>query len=696
MFHRLTRFPWLVLSASLAVGPVAALAAKPHAPLSPPVPTLVLNGLGEGLADLDGLWQFHLGDDPAWAATELNDTQWAQISADQPWGAQGYGAVAGFAWYRRHVNILQAPGSSPDVALLIPLIDDAYEVYWNGELVGRNGSFPPSAFWYVTQPPQTFDLGHVTTGVLAIRVWKAPLASIDPAEIGGFEGLPVVGSSRVVAARKAAMDYQWLRSNQFEFGLDSLYLLVAVLSFGAWLRDRKQWLLFWMAGYTITPLIRLILVGLRLPWSNDMASGLLEPTIMVQDVSLWFLLLWLLKLQEHRGLVRAIRNAAIVFCAAFLLDAIVVLVWGSVALASPLQIVDAILTAIFTPLEAIPLIIVAAAVVQRKRLEPSRWLVATWAFLAQMTYVMTNLSGQFKRFTHWTLDDKIRSPLFVVNGNPINAHLLANTLLLISIIYAVIRWSVDERRLQAALEQEFKNAQELQQVLVPDTLPNVPGFTVTSAYRPAQQVGGDFFQIVPLDGGSTLVILGDVSGKGLKAAMAVSLIVGAVRALADDYPVPAKLLTQLNRRLCGRMQGGFATCLILLLRPDSTCVLASAGHPAPILNQEEVELAGALPLGVSPTASYVQSEIRLFAGDQLALYTDGLLEARNGAGELYGFERVESLFSCKINAEEATEAAVSFGQDDDITVLTLTRLVQKSESTAVFSAPTLRNALFRD
>jgi hypothetical protein len=686
---RLTRFPWLVVVAFLMLGPQSSRAAETLASSSHIAPTLVVNGLGEGLAQLDGPWQFQMGDDPTWAAPSFDDSHWAQLTTDQPWGAQGYGSRSGFAWYRRHIKILQSPDVSPEMALLIPLIDDAYEIYWNGTLVAKNGVFPPHAFWYFTQPPQTFGLGKIGTGVMAVRVWKSALASSDPKAIGGFEATPTVGSSQAIAARKAAMDFKWLRSNQFEFGIDSLYVLVAVLSFLAWFRDRKQWLLFWMAGYTIIPLVRLILTGLRLPWSNDLGSGLLQPAIMVQDVSLWFLLLWLLNLQDSKKLVLLTRNVAIVFGTTLSIDGIVVLGWGSPHWISFLQVTDAILTAIFTPLEAIPLIIVAAAVVQRKRLEPSRWLVATCAFVAQMTYVMTNLSGQFKRFTHWTLDDKIRAPLFTVNGNSINAHSLANTLLLIAIVYAVVRWSVDERREQAALEQEFKNAREIQQVLVPDTLPSVPGFTVTSAYRPALQVGGDFFQIIPLEGGSTMVVLGDVSGKGLKAAMAVSLIVGAVRALADGYPGPAQLLTQLNRRLCGRMQDGFATCLALLLRPDSSCVLASAGHPAPFLNQHEVDLPGALPLGVSLSATYLQTEFTVRPGDHFALYTDGLLEARSQSGELYGFDRLEGLFATQTNAAEATAAAVNFGQDDDITVLTLTRLAVGEDSKTLHLASTL-------
>ena len=264
-----------------------------------------------------------------------------------------------------------------------------------------------------------------------------------------------------------------------------------------------------------------------------------------------------------------------------------------------MQLADAVLTCIFTPLETFPIVLVIAALVQRKRLDPARWAVAVAAFTTEMIFVVRNGATQFVRFTHWTLGDKLAAPLFTINGNPVGSRQLANILLLISIVYAVYRFSIENRRQQAALEQEFKNAAELQQVLIPEKLPVVPGFTVTSAYRPAKQVGGDFFQIIPIEGGSTLVILGDVSGKGLRAAMAVSLIVGAVRALADDYPSPAHLLTQLNKRLFGRLQGGFATCLILLLGPDSTCLVASAGHPAPYLNKDEIEIPGALPLGVS-------------------------------------------------------------------------------------------------
>jgi serine phosphatase RsbU (regulator of sigma subunit) len=169
--------------------------------------------------------------------------------------------------------------------------------------------------------------------------------------------------------------------------------------------------------------------------------------------------------------------------------------------------------------------------------------------------------------------------------------------------------------------------------------------------------------------------------------MTVALIVGAARTLAKYAPEPAELLSELNHRLWGRMQSGFTTCLAMILRADGHCTVASAGHPAPFLNKREIDLPGALPLGLVPDAIYEESTFDLHEGEHFALYTDGLLEARNASGELFSFERVDALFATRPNAAEASEAAVTFGQDDDITVLTLTRVGLGQQSTTVLSSP---------
>ena len=211
----------------------------------------------------------------------------------------------------------------------------------------------------------------------------------------------------------------------------------------------------------------------------------------------------------------------------------------------------------------------------------------------------------------------------------------------------------------------------------------------TSAYRPAQQVGGDFFQLIAQPDGSALLVLGDVSGKGLKAAMTVALIVGTIRTVADTVDDPAEILSILNRRLHGRLKDGFVTCLTLRLNAEGDGVLANAGHPAPFLNREELNLPGALPLGLDFNADYESVPFHLEVGDRLTLYTDGLLEARNAAGDLFSFDRLRALIATQPNAKQATDAAVAFGQDDDITVLTLTRLAPGIASTTSLLAPDL-------
>jgi hypothetical protein len=671
-----------------AVLPASATGAQPG--------VLTLDGLGKGVAPLDGPWQFHLGDDPTWANPEMDDATghngWEQLTAAAPWGTQGHPGYTGFAWYRRQLHFSPAPGASPDVTLLIPAIDDVYEVFWNGVSVGKLGSFPPRVDLQFGIAPQTYKLGPARSGVLAVRVYKGASMSVDDGTAGGFEKLPLAGSPEAIGTKKDALNFRWLRSRQFVFGLTSLYGLASILSFIGWLRDRKQRLLFWMAAYTFMPVLELVLGGLRLPVSGIWLTFFIQTGIALRELSQWFLLVYLLQLDTHTKLLRTLRIAAFIGVLVGSLDGALAFAFHFNVAAVPIQIADAMLTAVILPLELVPVLLVIYAILQRQQLDSARWLVATFALLSGTWYSFGNIIDQGIRFTHWTIGSKMRQPVFTLLGNSFGIQILLRTLLFLSIVYAVIRYSMANRQRQMNLEREFQNARELQQILVPETLPAIPGFTLTSAYRPAQEVGGDFFQIIPLEGalqGSTVIVLGDVSGKGLQAAMTVSLIVGAVRTLAKFAPQPAEMLAEINQRLHGRLQGGFATCIAVLLNPDGSCILSSAGHPAPFLNQRELELPGALPLGLDLAASYQQVSVQLREGDHFSLYTDGLLEARNASGELYGFERLEVLFGSRPSASQASQEAVAFGQEDDVTVLTLTRVAAGKESVTLLSAPVL-------
>jgi phosphoserine phosphatase RsbU/P len=190
---------------------------------------------------------------------------------------------------------------------------------------------------------------------------------------------------------------------------------------------------------------------------------------------------------------------------------------------------------------------------------------------------------------------------------------------------------------------------------------------VDSVYSPAKEVGGDFFHVETYSEGM-LVVIGDVAGKGLKAAMNVSLIMGALRHTKEHDP--AQILESLNRVLVGTQS--FTTCQALWFGIDGEVTIANAGHLPPYLNTQEVELPGGLPLGVITQVSHEKARFFLHPGDRVLLLSDGVVEARLPSGELFGFDRLRHM--SQQSAFYLADAAKAFGQQDDITVLTVRRL----------------------
>jgi serine phosphatase RsbU (regulator of sigma subunit) len=671
MVRRILPGKWLPAFVFLVMASALAGHAATPAPFT-------IDGLGQATVALDGAWQFHLGDDPAWASPALDDSGWQHLGVDKPWGQQTHFGYTGYAWYRRHLNFLQEAGVNPDLALLLPRIDDAYEVYWNGTLIGRLGKLPPHPVWYPHLPRQIFGLGRPTDGVLAFRVWKAPYLSSDRAEAGGLEGPPLVGTSQAIAAYRGSLDYAWLHGQLFFFGLYLFYCLILVIGLVAWLRNRDQKVLLWLSLWACAFLLSVLLNGLRLPWPFGVSTGIAQSVLALADVAMWYLLLNLLELNRHPFLPQWTRIMACIAVAGGVLDGLVIAADWAGPHVKALQIADGLISVPVTLVEFYPLVLVFFAI--GKRLDAARWVMAIVAALTQLTIGFRNLTAQGVRFTRWTLATRL---------DTVPALPVLTILLLLAVVYAVYRHAVAQSERQGALEQEFRSAQELQQVLIPETLPSLDGYAVTSAYLPAQQVGGDFFQLITQSDGSALLVLGDVSGKGLKAAMTVSLIVGTIRTVADTVDDPAEVLSILNRRLHGRLKDGFVTCVALHLDAEGECILANAGHPSPFLNKEELSLPGALPLGLDLDVQYENVHFRLAVRDRLTLYTDGLLEARNPAGDLFSFERLKDLIGTQPDAKQATDAAVAFGQDDDVTVMTITRLAPGVESTTSLLAPAL-------
>jgi hypothetical protein len=232
---------------------------------------------------------------------------------------------------------------------------------------------------------------------------------------------------------------------------------------------------------------------------------------------------------------------------------------------------------------------------------------------------------------------------------------------------------------KAQLEAEMAAAREVQHVMLPDEAESFPGYAVDFVYRPALQVGGDFFQILPVGNNGFLIVVGDVAGKGLSAAMHVSMLIGAIRTLAVDTSDPAVVLQKLHDRLIGR-SSGISTALAARVSRDGAVTIANAGHLSPYLDGREVELPGALPLGIAEGGDYASTRLELRPGSRLTFYSDGVVEAQSKSGELFGFERAREIST--ESAESIVEKAVQFGQSDDITVVTIDRLAT-SEASAI-------------
>ena len=259
---------------------------------------------------------------------------------------------------------------------------------------------------------------------------------------------------------------------------------------------------------------------------------------------------------------------------------------------------------------------------------------------------------------------------FEVNGYVINSVELATLGMAIAMLVAVLWQVVLDRQDRFRLLSEMSAAREAQLFLLGQTAVVETGtYRIDPVYEPSLEVGGDLFQILARPDGSTMVVVGDVSGKGLRAAMMASLVCGAIQ--RDGSTSAAALLTGLNRTLAVRQGSGFVTCCCVHLHADGRATVANAGHLAPYWNGEEMTLDAGLPLGVDGDAEYEETAIVLRPGDQLTVLSDGVVEAENAQRELFGFDRTREI-STK-SAQEIADAAKAWGQNDDITVVTIQR-----------------------
>ena len=309
----------------------------------------------------------------------------------------------------------------------------------------------------------------------------------------------------------------------------------------------------------------------------------------------------------------------------------------------------------------------------RRRSARDRMIAAAFLFYWCVRFTLT---GFFQRLTGLR-------PYASVGGWHWQYTISTLSVLGIVTLAILARDLIRDRHEKQRMAAELAAGRAVQQVLIPEDSPTIPGFNIQSVYKPYGEVGGDFFQVLPVrsDGGAggALVIIGDVSGKGMPAAMTVSLLVGTVRTLAHYTQSPGEILAAMNQRMLARSHGGFTTCLVLRIDADGKLTIANAGHIAPYVDGKELRLENGLPLGICADTIYAESAFQLSPGQQLTLLTDGVIEARDKAGALLGFEAAAALSAEP--AETIAQAAQAFGHDDDITVLTVARAAEASSAT---------------
>jgi hypothetical protein len=648
--------------------------------------------LGQSIIALNGPWKFHIGDSPEaggakgplWAGPDFDDSQWETISltpaADpfhpvsgqagyaQGWTAKGHPGYWGYAWYRIRVQVTGPAGEG--LALLGPTeVDDVYQVFGNGGLLGSFGKFsaggrPPVV--YYTQP-QMFRLAQLQSGkksgtelrtqVLAFRVWMAPSSLLVSSDGGGLHTAPLLGIANTIEARYRLAWLELMRAYASYAMLAALFFVLAVVACGLSLFDRSDAVYLWLTTvfllmaitYAETPVSGVTQIVSAAAYSF-FVNGFLTPLIQFGWVMVWWV--WF-RLRYPAWMPKLIAGLTVLYMlsGALGLDLFFTLLPHPVS--ASFHLVSIVTRLLFLPL----LVFIVVRGIQAQ--EREGWL----ALPAIVLMGVAQFEGE-SRLLH------IRMIWFPF-GTPVTFPMIAGVALAATMFALLMRRLLLSLRRQREMALDVKQAQEVQHVLVPERI-TVPGLTIESEYRPAREVGGDFFQIIPQSNdGSVLIVAGDVTGKGLQAGMLVALLVGAIRSTAECSADPQFILDALNRRLLGRSDA-HATCLALCIKANGAVTLANAGHLPPYVDGVEVPMEGALPLGMLPSADFPVSQFQLAKGDTLTLISDGVVEAQNRNGQLFGFDRVRDLLQTKLSAADLATAAQTFGQEDDISVVSVT------------------------
>ena len=597
-----------------------------------------------GLSEINEAWVEHEGDNLNWAQPEFGDSGWAQVDLDDM-GA----ATVGWRWYRKRVEL---GADHAHVHLLIEGGEGAYELYVNGVL--QDGARLHSDFDVKRPTEQVFPLND------SASEYELALRTRTPANYAAFQ-LPLfltvtLGNPTAIDYERQALESQRLYAVLPSMAVNLALCLAAFGAFALFFHQRTHREYLYLGLYLLLSGLSDGLVTCEQAGVLSTSAGFLfgDPlTFLFSIAQIEFTFAF-----AGRRVGRGWRTYEVLLLCPLVL---VALAWGGHFPYSTYEIVEACITL------PVALALPALLFAWWRRGNREAALLIFPSMLPAGTGILADV-GSISIYTGWGRFDFLANPILL---GPVSLYPMDLGTLLFLLAIAVVMFFRFTRvsREQARTAAELEAAREIQQRLVPAVLPPVAGWRVEAAYIPAQEVGGDFYQVLEMEGGWTLLAVGDVSGKGLKAAMTGALAIGALRTLAGEGLQPAELLERLNRQMAQAQDGGFVTCVAARISPEGELKMANAGHLAPYWNGKELACEAGLPLGIDGGAVYQETAVRVGAGDRVTFLSDGVVEARNASGELLGFERTSELSMS--SAAEIAAAAQRFGQEDDITVLTL-------------------------
>ena len=599
-----------------------------------------------GTTDLNQGWRTQGGDEPGWAQATFDDSGWKTVELDEMGPAQ-----PGWRWFRLRFKLAQG---HPHAHLLIAGGEGVYALFVNGQQQ-EDAQLKP---WYALKRPveQVFPLSDDQSEFfLALRTHT--VAAYTPGHLPLFLTV-AVGSADAIDNERAAMESQRLYTAVPSIAINLVLILAGFGVFALFRSQRAHREYLWLGLY-------LSLVGfsngllfcaatglLPVAWNNDVGDPLIFVYMIVQiEFTFSFA-------ERRRSRVwRAYEGLLLFSLAVCALGVFGVLASGVYIAYEAIVILPAAL-----------LLPVLLLVWYRKGNREAGWLILP-SLLPAAAAALFDI-GTASIYLNWVRADFLANSIPL---GPVQVQLvdLGDLLFLVAIGVVMFFRFTRVSREQTRVTAELDAAREMQQRLVPAMLPLVTGYALDAAFFPATEVGGDFYQVLDGGNGASLVVVGDVSGKGLKAAMTGALAMGALRTLAREGLEPAAVLTRLNRQLVETADGGFITCVCVRLGADGALTIANAGHLAPYCKGKELAVEAGLPLGIVADAEYAERTFKLESGDCLTLLSDGVVEARDAQGALFGFER--TLAFSKETAAAIAAAARAHGQEDDITVVTVER-----------------------